>query len=95
MPSLNVASFNTLRARSYVFRLPLFTRAVIVAVAVFWVLDLQPLWDVRAWGALIPKQFGITTSGFPPTFLCLLLLHPYFSHAPDVPGPGVRRADLL
>ncbi|KAH8887060.1 rhomboid family protein [Thozetella sp. PMI_491] len=61
MPSPAVSSFSTLRARSYLFRLPLFTRAVLVAIVVFWALGVQSVWDLRAWGALIPDKTGITT----------------------------------
>ena len=61
MPTPNVSSFSTLRARSYVFRLPLFTRAIILVIVLFWILDLQSVWDIREWGALIPDKTGITT----------------------------------
>ncbi|KAK3376016.1 GPI transamidase-like protein [Lasiosphaeria ovina] len=61
MPSTNAVSFNTSRVRSYVFRLPLFTRAVIIVIVAFWVIGVQSLWDVRTWGALIPDEIGITT----------------------------------
>lgn len=59
MPS--ITTFNTSRARSYVFRLPLFTRLVMLAILVFWVVGLQSVWDVRQWGALIPKEMGLGT----------------------------------
>ncbi|KAK3941173.1 putative rhomboid protein 2 protein [Diplogelasinospora grovesii] len=66
MASPNVASFSTLRARSYIYRLPLFTRAVILAIVAFWVLKfilwtISSTWDVRDWGALAPDELGITT----------------------------------
>jgi len=61
MPSPGTVGFSTLRVRSYVFRLPLFTRIVIGAIALFWVLSLQPVWDVRAWGALAPSKIGFGT----------------------------------
>lgn len=57
MPS--VRSFNTLRARSYLVRIPLFTRAMILAIVGFWALGL--VWDVRKWGALIPDKVGFAT----------------------------------
>ena len=65
MPASNVVSFSTLRARSYVFRLPLFTRAVLLAIVGFWIVSVQSVWDVRTWGALIPDELGITTCSSP------------------------------
>lgn len=56
-----VRGFSTLRARSYVFRLPLFTRAIILVIVLFWALTLPSAWDVRRWGALIPDQVSFTT----------------------------------
>lgn len=76
MPGPSVPSFSSLRARSYLSRLPLFTRAVIVAIVVFWLVDLQPVWNVREWGALIPDKFGITTSRSPPP--TMLVISPFF-----------------
>ena len=55
-------SFNPARLRSYVFRLPLFTRAVLLAIFVFWVLELQSAWNVVSWGGLVPKEVGLGTS---------------------------------
>lgn len=63
MPALprNVAGFSALRARAYVFRLPLFTRLVLAAVVLFAVVGAQAWWDVRAWGALVPREMGFAT----------------------------------
>ncbi|KAF4811439.1 Rhomboid protein 2 [Colletotrichum siamense] len=58
----NVTSFSTLRARSYIFRLPLFTRIVLLAIVAAWAASLQPAWDVKQWGALIPDQLSFTSS---------------------------------
>ena len=44
------------------FRLPLFTRVMLLAIIIFWVLELQTAWDVPAWGALIPKEINLGTS---------------------------------
>jgi hypothetical protein len=55
--------FNPTRLRSYILRLPLFTRIVLILIAAFWVLELQTVWSVVAWGALIPSEVGIGTSG--------------------------------
>jgi glycosylphosphatidylinositol transamidase len=51
-------SFNPARLRSYVLRLPLFTRLCAVAIFAFWVLELQSAWEVIKWGSLIPKEIG-------------------------------------
>jgi GPI-anchor transamidase subunit GAA1 len=57
------AVFNPNRVRSYILRLPLFTRGVILAVLVFWMLELQTVWSVIEWGSLKPSQIGIFTGG--------------------------------
>lgn len=59
MPS--VRGFSTVRARSYVFRLPLFTRAIVVVISIFWILTLPGLWDVQEWGALVPDKVSFTS----------------------------------
>ena len=53
--------FSTLRARSYVFRLPLFTRMMLAAIVLFELIGLQSAWNVRNWGALIPDQMNFAT----------------------------------
>ncbi|MCJ1224116.1 putative rhomboid protease [Toensbergia leucococca] len=53
--------FNPTRLRSYIFRLPLFTRMIIVLITVFGILELQSAWDVKKWGALIPNEMGFGT----------------------------------
>ncbi|GKT63745.1 rhomboid protein 2 [Colletotrichum tofieldiae] len=58
----NVTSFSTLRARTYVFRLPLFTRIVLLIIVVAWIAGVQSAWDIRQWGALIPDQLSFTSS---------------------------------
>ncbi|KAM7197184.1 putative rhomboid protein 2 [Naviculisporaceae sp. PSN 640] len=72
-----IASLNTGRARAYVFRIPLFTRATILIIAAAWLLGLQRVWDVRAWGALIPDKVSIATlyriNTFP--FIHLNIIH--------------------
>lgn len=57
----NVQSFSTLRARSYVFRLPLFTRLMVLAIVVLWLAGIQSAWDLRKWGALIPDEMNFFT----------------------------------
>ncbi|KND90777.1 Rhomboid protein 2 [Tolypocladium ophioglossoides CBS 100239] len=73
-----VRGFSTLRARSYIFRLPLFTRAIILIIVLFWALTLPSVWDVRRWGALIPDQVSFTTAYRLSTFP---LVHLNFIHA--------------
>ncbi|OJJ49164.1 hypothetical protein ASPZODRAFT_150101 [Penicilliopsis zonata CBS 506.65] len=51
--------FNPARVRSYILRLPLFTRLVLLAIVVFWLLELQTVWAVIEWGALTPDEIGI------------------------------------
>ncbi|TDZ35113.1 Rhomboid protein 2 [Colletotrichum spinosum] len=58
----NVTAFSTLRARSYIFRLPFFTRVVVVIIVGAWLGSLQSAWDVKQWGALIPDQLTFTSS---------------------------------
>jgi glycosylphosphatidylinositol transamidase len=58
-PSNMASSINTQRARSYVFRLPLFTRAIMVVVSVLAILSLLPLWDIQRWGSLIPSKVSV------------------------------------
>lgn len=54
--------FHPARLRSYVFRLPLFTRVITLFIGVFWVLELQTAWDVVQWGALVPAKVNLGTS---------------------------------
>ncbi|KAL4977456.1 Gaa1-like protein [Aspergillus desertorum] len=79
--------FNPSRVRSYLLRLPLFTRLVILAIIVFWLLELQSVWSVVQWGALIPDELGwkamyrtntypFIHTGFFHAFLNLLALTP-------------------
>jgi glycosylphosphatidylinositol transamidase len=59
-PSL--PQFSAVRMRSYIFRLPLFTRSIILVISVLWLVSNQSLWDVEQWGALIPDEIGLSTS---------------------------------
>ncbi|KAK8091666.1 hypothetical protein PG997_002027 [Apiospora hydei] len=73
----NVQSFSSLRARSYVFRLPLFTRLMVLAIVVLWLVGIQSAWDLRKWGALIPNEMNFFTAYRMNTFplIHLNLLH--------------------
>ncbi|KAI0418166.1 rhomboid family protein [Xylaria grammica] len=78
----NIQSFNAQRARSYILRLPLFTRAMIVVmtvlafVGVFW--NPQDPWNIREWWALIPLELNLTTGYRLNTFP---LVHKSLPHA--------------
>ncbi|KAM0249367.1 hypothetical protein ACHAQJ_009083 [Trichoderma viride] len=76
MPSIQ--GFSTLRARSYIFRLPLFTRAILLSIICFWLASLPDFWDVRVWGSLIPDKISFATGYRLNTFP---LIHLNFIHA--------------
>ncbi|KAL2055323.1 hypothetical protein ABVK25_004131 [Lepraria finkii] len=54
-------SFNPGRLRSYIFRLPLFTRIILLFTILFWILELQSAWNVVLWGALVPEEVNLGT----------------------------------
>jgi len=80
MPSMAsmLPQFNLGRTRSYLLRLPLFTRLIVSLIVAFWVVRFQSMWDVRAWGSLIPKETGVATLYRTNTFP---LIHAGFFHA--------------
>lgn len=57
-----------MRAKSYVYRLPLFTRLVVFIIVATWVASaaLGKTWDIPAWGALVPDEVGFATCTFGP-----------------------------
>ena len=57
LPQLNPA-----RLRSYVLRLPLFTRITLLLILIFWIMGLQSRFDLVQWGSLIPETVGFSTS---------------------------------
>ncbi|GAP85224.1 putative rhomboid protein 2 [Rosellinia necatrix] len=77
----NIQSFNAQRARSYLFRLPLFTRAMLVVMTAFALAGIQSAWDIRQWGALIPNEMSLTTMYRVNTFPLIHqnLLHAFFN----------------
>jgi len=75
-PSL--PQFSAVRMRSYIFRLPFFTRAIISLILLLWIVSMQSIWDVRQWGALIPKEIGLSSMYRTNTFP---LVHAGFFHA--------------
>ncbi|KJZ76199.1 Rhomboid protein 2 [Hirsutella minnesotensis 3608] len=76
MPGLR--GFSTLRARSYAFRLPLFTRAILLIITLFWGINVLSVWDIKAWGALIPDKISLTAAHRLSTYP---LIHLNFIHA--------------
>lgn len=67
MPSVSIPNISATRARSYVFRLPLFTRLAIAIIVAAWVVQIAvPVaqWDVKAWGALVPAEVDFSSREF-------------------------------
>lgn len=56
--------FSPIKLRSYVFRLPFFTRMVLLVIILFWALQLANFWNVVEWGALTPSRVGIRSCMF-------------------------------
>ncbi|KAL9603674.1 MAG: hypothetical protein Q9219_000993 [cf. Caloplaca sp. 3 TL-2023] len=73
LPSLDIRRF-----RSWLFRLPLFTRIVLGAISLCWILELQQIWNIVEWGALIPKEINLGTMYRLNTYP---LIHHGFLHA--------------
>jgi glycosylphosphatidylinositol transamidase len=57
--------FSPARLRSYLLRLPLFTRAVLLIIVALWAMELQTVWNIVKWGALIPDEMNLGTSMLP------------------------------
>ncbi|KAH6668601.1 rhomboid family protein [Plectosphaerella plurivora] len=55
----STTTFNSWRVRSYILRLPLFTRIVLGVIILVEIIGFQTVWDIRQWGALIPDQLSI------------------------------------
>lgn len=55
--------FSPARAGTYIRRIPLFTRVVLLLIGLCALLRLQHVFDVVRWGALIPNEVGLMTSG--------------------------------
>lgn len=65
MAPVTLPSLNASRARSYVLRLPLFTRVIIGALLAVWILQVViPGWDLQAWGSLVPAEVGLSSSEY-------------------------------
>ncbi|TGJ77545.1 hypothetical protein E0Z10_g10726 [Xylaria hypoxylon] len=74
----NIQSFNAQRARSYLLRIPLFTRAMIVIMFALALVGIQDSWNIREWGALIPLELNLTSGYRVNTFP---LIHKSMLHA--------------
>jgi membrane associated rhomboid family serine protease len=63
-PSL--PQFDARRVRSYLFRLPLCTRALLLVIVAFWIASLRLSWFSQ-WAALIPSEMNPGTSTYSPS----------------------------
>lgn len=66
MPSFSLPQFDGRRVRSYLFRLPLCTRALLVVIVAFWIASLRLSW-FQQWAALIPSEMNLGTSIYCPS----------------------------
>lgn len=66
MPSFSLPQFDARRVRSYLFRLPLCTRALLVVIVAFWIASLRLAW-FQQWAALIPNEMNLGTSIYSPS----------------------------
>lgn len=71
--------FNPARLRSYILRLPLFTRCILLFIVIFWVLGLFGIWDIVQWGSLIPNEMSLGTSEHIPSLFGLNSKQPHLS----------------
>ena len=78
MPSFSLPQFDARRVRSYLFRLPLCTRALLVVIVAFWIASLRLSW-FQQWAALIPNEMNLGTSIYPPFMPCSYLSDPFRS----------------
>lgn len=51
------------RIRSYLLRLPLFTRLTALLIVAFYLLEFQSIWPIITWGSLIPSRIGLFSGG--------------------------------
>jgi glycosylphosphatidylinositol transamidase len=77
LPTIPTRFFQPTRIRSYIFRLPLFTRLILLAIIAFWLLGFQTVWSVTKWGWLEPKEVNFGTLYRLNTFV---LVHTGFWH---------------
>lgn len=55
---------NPSRLRTYLFRLPFFTRLCVFAIIAFWLLELQTVWSVIQWGSVIPNEISLAGGAY-------------------------------
>ncbi|PQE14355.1 Rhomboid 2 protein [Rutstroemia sp. NJR-2017a BBW] len=77
MPVITLPQFGATRLRSYILRLPLFTRCIIGIMILLWIVSIQKVWDVQKWGALYPDEIGLSSMYRTNTFP---LIHAGFIH---------------
>lgn len=79
-PAIQI-NFSAARARSYIFRLPLFTRLLLLIIVAVWIATvvLGDSFDVKAWGALVPDEVGITSCMSFRTLFFLILTRTFIS----------------
>ena len=61
-PTLSTSSYSPARLRSWLLRLPLFTRIVFLLIVAVWALELNASWNIAGWGALVPSKVGLQSS---------------------------------
>jgi GPI-anchor transamidase subunit GAA1 len=61
--SLPTSLPNPTRLRTYVLRLPLFTRLTILLILLAYILSLQSTFSITTWGSLKPSVIGIFSGG--------------------------------
>lgn len=62
MPLTSLPRLDGVRLRSYLLRLPLFTRICIILIVLFYILGLIPALDFTNWAMLTPSKVGLATS---------------------------------
>lgn len=96
MPAISVpSSFSGARVRSYIFKLPLFTRLMIFAIVATWFVGVvaDTRWDIRAWGALVPDEVGLTSCEWPSRHPSSIYLHRNIGPAVVCPGQLAVRSE--
>ncbi|KAF7874463.1 uncharacterized protein EAF02_008440 [Botrytis sinoallii] len=75
--AITLPQFGATRLRSYILRLPLFTRCIIAIIFILWLVSLQSAWDLQKWGGLYPNEIGLQSMYRTNTFP---LIHMGFIH---------------
>jgi glycosylphosphatidylinositol transamidase len=63
-PTLPQLSFG--RMRSYIYRLPLFTRLIVSLIIILWIISISlgSVWDIQQLCSLIPDEMNMGTRKF-------------------------------